>query len=532
VEHLEIIVFGLLVAVAGLVLLADIARVPYPIFLVIGGLLLGFVPGVPEVVLAPDLVLLIFLPPLLYSAAFFSSLRDLRANIRPIGLLSVGLVLLTTVVVAGVAHWVVGLPWAAAFVLGAIVSPTDPVAATAIAERLGVPRRIVTVLEGESLINDGTALVLYRVAVGAVVYGAFSLAETGLRFVLGVLVGVAIGLAVGWVVAAVRRRLENPLVEITISMFTGYAAYIPAEEVGASGVLAAVAAGLYLNHHAPEMVSPRTRLQALAVWDVIIFMLNSILFVLIGLQLPRILEGLSEESPWILLLYAAVVCLAVVGTRTLWVFPATYIPRRLSRRLRERDPSPPPQEVTIVAYAGMRGAVSLAAALALPLTVQGGALFPGRDLIIFLTFCVILVTLVLQGLSLPFLIRWLGLEDDHTEDREEIMARLQAAEAALQRIEELSNEEWVREDTAERMRGLYDYRRRRFAALAADGGFDEDGDHEDYEERSAAFQHLRRELLEAERSALLRLRSEGKISEGAMRRVERDLDLEDQRLET
>jgi len=256
VEHLEIIVLGLLVAVAGLVLLADVARVPYPIFLVVGGLVLGFVPGVPEVVLAPDLVLLIFLPPLLYSAAFFSSLRDLRANIRPIGLLSVGLVLLTTVVVSGVAHWAVGLPWAAAFALGAIVSPTDPVAATAIAERLGVPRRIVTVLEGESLINDGTALVLYKVAVGAVVYGTFSFTETGLRLVLGVLVGVAIGLAVGWVVASARRRLENPLVEITISMFTGYAAYIPAEELGASGVLAAVAAGLYLNRSAPEISLP------------------------------------------------------------------------------------------------------------------------------------------------------------------------------------------------------------------------------------------------------------------------------------
>jgi Na+/H+ antiporter len=531
VEHLEIVVLGLLVAVAVLVLLADIARVPYPIFLVIGGLILGFVPSMPEIELAPDLVLLIFLPPLLYSAAFFSSLRDLRANIRPIGLLSVGLVLLTTVAVAGVAHGVMGLPWPAAFALGAIVSPTDPVAATTIAERLGVPRRIVTVLEGESLINDGTALVLYRVAVGAAVYGTFSLAETGLRFVLSILVGVAIGLAVGWVVASVRGRLENPLVEITISMFTGYAAYIPAEELGASGVLAAVAAGLYLNHRAPEIVSPRTRLQALAVWDVIIFMLNSILFILIGLQLPRILEGLSEEPTSTLLLYAALVCLAVVGTRILWVFPATFIPRRLSRSLRERDPSPPPQQVTIVAYAGMRGAVSLAAALALPLTIQGGAPFPGRDLIIFLTFCVILATLVLQGLSLPFLIRWLGLEDDGTEDREEIMARFQAAEAALKRLKELSDEEWVREDTAERMRGLYDYRRRRFGALTAEGSFDEDGDDEDYEERSAAFQRLRRELLEAERSVLLRLRSEGKIGEGAMRRVERDLDLEDQRLE-
>ena len=400
-EHFALVVFGLLVAVAGLVLLSDVFDVPYPIFLVLGGLSLGFIPGMPELELEPDLVLLIFLPPLLYSAAFFSSLRDLRANIRPIGLLSVGLVALTAVVVAGVAHWVVGLSWPVAFVLGAIVSPTDPVAATAIAERLGVPRRIVTVLEGESLINDGSALVLYQtaraVAVGSV---AFSFMELGLRFVVGVVVGVAIGLLVGYVVAAVRRRVENPLVEITISLFTGYAAYLPAEELGiigipASGILAAVTAGLYLGWHAPRLTSPSTRLQAFALWEVLTFMLNSLLFILIGLQLPTILEDISEGySPATLTLYAAAVCLAVIFARFVWVFPATYIPRRLSRRLRERDPSPPWQSVTVISYAGMRGAVSLAAALAIPFTTESGAPFPGRDLVIFLTFCVIFVTLV------------------------------------------------------------------------------------------------------------------------------------------
>ena len=528
-EHLELVVLGLLVAVAGLVLLANVLKVPYPILLVIGGLALGFVPGLPEVELEPNLVLLIFLPPLLYSTAFFSSLRDLRANIRPIGLLSVGLVALTTVVVAGVARWAVGLPWAAAFVLGAIVSPTDPVAATAIAERLRVPRRIVNVLEGESLINDGTALVLYQVAVIAVVEGYFSFVETGLRFVFGILVGVAIGLAVGWVIAHVRRRIEDPLVEITISMFTGYAAYLPAEELGASGVLAAVSAGLYLGWHSPEFVSPRTRLQAIPVWDVIVFILNSLLFILVGLQLPNVLDGLSGYTSATLVLYAAVVSLAVIGARILGVFPATYIPRRLSRRLRERDPSPPWQNVAVIANAGMRGAVSLAAALALPITAEAGAAFPGRNVIIFLTFCVILVTLVLQGLSLPLLIRRLGLEDDRSSEWEEINARLLAAEAALERIEELADEDWVREDTADRLRGLYGYRRRRFAAQT--GNLDPDEDGEDYEERSAAFQRLRRELLAAERKALLRLRSQGEIGEGAMRRVERDLDLEDQRLE-
>ena len=500
----------------------------------------------PELELEPDLVLMIFLPPLLYSAAFFPSLRDLRANIRPIGLLSVGLVALTAVVVAGVAHWVVGLSWPVAFVLGAIVSPTDPVAATAIAERLGVPRRIVTVLEGESLINDGSALVLYQtaraVAVGRV---AFSFMELGLRFVVGVVVGVAIGLLVGYVVAAVRRRVENPLVEITISLFTGYAAYLPAEELGiigipASGILAAVTAGLYLGWHAPRLTSPSTRLQAFALWEVLTFMLNSLLFILIGLQLPTILEYISEGySPATLALYAAAVCLAVIA-RFVWVFPATYIPRRLSRRLRERDPSPPWQSVTVISYAGMRGAVSLAAALAIPFTTESGAHFPGRDLVIFLTFCVIFVTLVGQGLTLQPLIRWLDIHDDGSSEKEEIKARLLAAEAALQRIDELADEGWVKEDTVERMRGMYGYRRRRFATrhasvndkrvsdFAADLG---DGGDEDYEARSANYQRLRRELLEAEREAVLRLRSEGRIGDKVMRRLERDLDLEDSRLE-
>jgi CPA1 family monovalent cation:H+ antiporter len=551
-EHFELVVLLLLVAVAGLVLLSNLFKVPYPIFLVVGGLLLGFVPGVPVVELAPELVLLIFLPPLLYSAAFFSSLRDLRANIRQIGLLSVGLVVLTAAVVAAVAHWVVGLSWPVAFVLGAIVSPTDPVAATAIAQRLGVPRRIVTVLEGESLINDGSALVLYRGAVLiAVGSAAFSVLDLGARFVVGVILGVAIGLLVGFVVAWVRRRVEDPLVEITISLITGYAAYLPAEaltngelfetSIPASGVLAAVTSGIYLGWRSPSLTGPSTRLQAFALWDFLTFLLNSLLFILVGLQLPGILETVSEEySAAELALYTAAVCLAVVGARFLWVFPATYVPRRFSRKIRERDPSPPWQNVTIIAYAGMRGAVSLAAALAIPLALEDGAPFPGRDLIIFLTFCVIFFTLVAQGLTLQPLIRWLDLHDDGTAEREEVKARLLAAEAALQRIEKLSEEEWVMEDTAERMRGMYGYRRRRFANLHANANDKrisdfaddlDDDDGEDYEARSSNFQRLRRELLEAEREAVLRLRSEGKIGDDIMRRVERDLDLEDSRLE-
>jgi Na+/H+ antiporter len=527
--HLDLWVFGLLVAVAALVMLSNVSRVPYPVFLVLGGLALGFIPVVPNLELPPDLVLLIFLPPLLYSSAFFSSPRDLKANLWPIASLAIGLVLLTTVTVAVVAHWATGLPWAAAFVLGAIVSPTDPVAATAIVRRLQAPRQIVTILEGESLINDGMALVLYQVAKGAVVYGSFSLLDAGLEFVLYGTGGVVIGLVVGWVISRVRYWVEDPFVETTIALFTGYAAYIPAEELGASGVIAVVVAALYLSVQSPKMTSPRNRLQIFAVLEVMEFLLTSVLFILIGLQLPNILGGLSDEySMTTVLLYAALVSLTVIGTRLLWTFPTAYLPRLFSRRLHERE-YPPWRQAVVVGYTGMRGAVSLAAALAIPLTIEGGAPFPGRDLILFLTFCVILVTLVPQGLSLPFLIRRLGLEGaDGDEEHEEVEARLRAAEAALEKIDELEDEDQVREDTAERMRRFYEFRRRRFAARLK--GQSEDGD-EDYEERSQAYQSFRRDLLDAERAALLRLRDQGHLSDEVRRRVERDLDLEDTRLE-
>jgi len=334
-------------------------------------------------------------------------------------------------------------------------------------------------------------------------------------------------------ISRVRRWIEDPLVEITVSLFTPYAAYVPAEELGISGVLATVAAGLYLGWYSPEMTAPQNRLQAFSVWEALPFLLNSLLFILIGLQLPNILERLSDEySTASVLLYAAFVTLTVIGTRLLWAFPMAYLPQYLGRSLRERDPYHSWQRVAVVAYTGMRGAASLAAALAIPLTVQGGASFPGRDLILFITFCVILVTLVPQGLSLPFLIRRLGLAGaEGAEDHKEVEARLRAAEAALERIGELENEDWVREDKAERMRDFYEFRRRRFAARSAGQAKNDEEDGDDYEERSQAYQRLRRELLGAERTELLRLRNQGCLSDETRRRIERDLDLEDARLE-
>lgn len=522
----ELLVLMVLGTVLLLIVLADRLDLPYPILLVLGGLGIGFAPGAPDFRLDPDVVLLVVLPPLLYSAAFFSSLRELRTNLRSISLLAIGVVLATMGAVALVAHAIVpGMSWGAAFVLGAIVSPTDPVAASAIFQRLSVPHRVMTVVEGESLINDATALVAYRVAIVAVVSGSFSLLDAGGRFVLNVAVGVAIGLAVGWVVAKLRRSIDNPPVEMAISISTAYFAYLPAEALHVSGVIAAATVGVYLGWLAPRLISPSTRLQLYGVWEVTVFFLNSFLFVLIGLQLPAILKALSGRSAWELALYGAAVSGAVILTRIVSAPLVAWLPRYLFRRIREHDPYPEWQQVALVAWSGMRGAVSLAAALALPLTTDAGTPFPERDLIVFLTFTVILSTLLLQGLTLPLLIRRLDVHDDH-EVQAESKARLKAAKAALRRLEELREEDWTRDETVDRMRAMYEYRTRRFRARF-DGG--EDG--EDYEARSEAYQRALREVLQAQRDTIVELRDSGAISSETMHRIERDIDLEDSRLE-
>jgi Na+/H+ antiporter len=432
-------------------------------------------------------------------------------------------VLATMCAVAVVAHAAVdGLPWGAAFALGAIVAPTDPVAATTIARRLGVPRRAINVLEGEGLLNDGTALVAYRVAVGAAVSGSWSATSAGLEFLGGAAGGIAIGLAVGWVIAEIRRRLDDTLIETTISLLSGYAAYLPAERLHCSGVLAAVATGIYIGFRAPEISSARQRLNGYAMWELLTFLLNATLFVLIGLQLPTVLDALRGRSAGALAAQAAAVAGVVIVVRLLWAFATPPLIRALDRRPGQRDRRGGWRLRLIVAWSGMRGAVSLAAALALPPD------FPQRDLAIFLTFVVILVTLLLQGLSLPWLIRRLRVRDDGAEEREELTARRRAADAALIRLDELALMDWTREETVERMRGLYEYRRRRLAARDGDG--DGAGD-EDYETRSYRYQKMVREVLEAQHAAIVELRNRGRISNDVMHRLERELDLERERLE-
>jgi Na+/H+ antiporter len=516
--HDELQLFALLVALAVMLVVAARGRMPVAVFLVIGGLLLGFVPGLPQVQLPPDLVLVAILPPLLYSAAFFTGLRDLRANLRPISLLSVGLVAATMCVVALVAHGVIpGLTWGAAFTLGAIVSPTDALAASDVVHRFRVPRRIVSILEGESLVNDGMALVLYKTAVAAAVAGTFSLWDASWHLVVNVVGGIAVGLAVGYVVRQVRRRVDDTPTEVAIALLSGYLAYLPAAAIGVSGVLAAVTIGVYMGWYTPQLTNVQTRLSGNAFWEILVFLVNALLFALVGFQLHVIASRISITSS--LIAEAVLVSLAVIATRLVWVPVFSYLPRWLFRSVRQRDPYPPWQWPVILAWAGVRGAVSLAAALALPINV------PHRDTIVFVTFVVILVTLVGQVLTLPVLIRVLHVEDDDGADREDAKARIKAAEAALARLEELAAEDWVRDDTVERMRGSYNFRTTRFRARY--DGVDEDG----AEERSQAFQRLRRELLEAERSAVLALRNDGVITEEVMQRVQRDIDLEDSRLD-
>jgi monovalent cation/hydrogen antiporter len=524
VEHVELIVFGLLLAIAGLAVLARVVGVPYPITLVLGGTVIGFLPGVPTVELDPDIVLLIFLPPLLYGAAFFSSVRELRQNAKAIATLAIPLVFVTMAAVAVVAHEVVGLGWTESFVLGAIVSPTDAVAPTEIMRRVGAPRRLVAIVEGENLTNDWTALILYRFAVAAVVSGSFSLWKAGLEFIASGVGGLLVGLAAGMIIRQVRARIDDPPTEITISILSGYVGYLPAEELGLSGVIAAVTTGLYMAWHTPQLTTAVMRLQGVAVWEILTFLLNAVLFLLVGLQLPGILDDLSGRSTSELVLWGALVSAVVVLVRLAWVFVLPYVARLIDRRPSQRRRRLGAPERLVVGWAGMRGSVSLAAALAIPLETDAGAPFPGRDLIIFLAFAVILVTLVGQGLTLGPLIDRLGLDDEGEESHEDTLARRRVAEAALERLDELGEPDWISPESVGRARQLFDYRQRRFGALA-------DGDGDNLEERANAWRRLMYDLYDAQREALLELRNTGAISDEIRRRVERDIDLEETRIE-
>jgi monovalent cation/hydrogen antiporter len=515
-------VLALLVGVAVLALAARRLDVPTPVVLVAGGVLIALLPGIPALQVDPQLVFLAFVPPLLYRASLLASFRAVHANLRPILLLGVGHVLFATAAVAWVARLAVpGLPWASAFALGAVVSPPDVAAAAAFLRRLPMPRRIVTILEGESMVNDAAAIVAYRMAVAAAVTGAFSLGQASVRFLIVGTGGIVVGVAVGWLLGAVRRHIHDPEVENTISLLTGYAAYLPAERLGVSGVLAVVATGLYLGWVGPRFVAADTRVQNVGMWDVVVFLMEGLIFILVGLSLRPILGSLTGPFARDLVRGALLVSVMVIVARFVWVFPATYLPRWLSRRVRERDPSPPWQVPAIIAWAGLRGGDSLVLAAALP-TVTAAGPFPGRDVIIAMTFAVILVTLLGQGFTLGPLLRWLGVRETGEEERrEEIAARLRVSEAALARLDQLAGAEGMHPETLAHTRDRYRHRARRLRGHAT-GVLD---GHE--ENISAADRRLARELLAVEREELLRLRDSGAISDAVMRRVQRELDLEE-----
>ena len=525
VAALQLVVILLLLFVVAFGALARKVDTPYPIVLVVAGLALGFVPGIPQVALDPDLIFFVFLPPLLYSGAWLTSWRDFSYSLVSILMLTFGLVAFTVVGVSLAACFLfAGFDWRLGIVLGAVVAPTDAIAATTIARQLGLPRRIVDVLEGESLLNDATGLLALEFGTSMVVYGQTPGAfESALRLLWLSAAGIAIGLLLGRVVQWLELRIEAAPIEITISILVPYAAYLAAQAVRASGVLAVVAAGLYLSRQSTRFLSSRVRIQAYAVWIALTYVLNGVVFVLVGLQLPAVLAGIRGQFGLVnLLLYGGLFSALVVLLRLVWVFPGARLAYFIRRRLLgQKENTPPARALVVIGWTGMRGVISLAAALALPQVLSDGRPFPRRNLIIFLTFCVILVTLVGQGLSLPALIRRLGLAGDQGAESELREARRIVLEAALRHLEEAR----ARDDR--RWSGQYDdlvqHYRERLEALDAPGqgsGWESHRKEVD----------LVRELLQIERETAIRLRNEGRIGDDVLRQIEHDIDLRDAEL--
>ena len=511
-----------LVAVALLAIVSRKINVPYPILLTVAGGLLALVPGLPAIRLDPKLVFDLFLPPLLYPAAVYTSWRDFRTNLRSILPLAIFLVLLTMIATAYLVHALTGLPLAVGFVFGALISPPDAVAALAVTKDLKVPRKIIVILEGESLVNDATSFISFRFAVAAVLTGTFSLGHASLQFLLVAAGGIAVGLAVGWLATQVQKRLDDPPVQTMFSLLTPYVAYFSGEKLHVSGILAVVIAGIYYGWRAPRVLSGRMRLQAVPVWQMVTFILNGILFMLIGLQLPQVIHALPPGSALSVATLAALVLLGIVLVRFLWLFVATYLPRVFSRGFRRRNPAPW-QQTALIAWTGMRGADSLAGALAIPFLLADGTPFPGRDLILLLTFCVIFGTLIVQGLTLKPLVRWLSIVDDHVTEKEERLARLKANEAALDRIEDLGSSGQARPESVERLRSEYADRIRQLS---------KDTSHEESLRRlySKDFQQLACEALDTERETVIALRNEDTINDEVLRRIQHDIDLAEARL--
>jgi CPA1 family monovalent cation:H+ antiporter len=519
-SHAVEIILILMFTVALLSLIATRIKVLPPMIMVIGGLLISLIPGFPSITLDPHLLFLLILPPLLYYSGSQTSWRDFRKYLRSITLLATGLVIATTFAIAwGAVTFIPGMTWSYAILLGAIIAPPDALAATAIAQRLNLPRRIITLLEGESLVNDATSLVIYKIALVAILTETFSLFDAATNFIWMGGVGILLGVTVGVIVSRIRQRIEDPPVEITISLLTPFAAYIPAEALGLSGILSAVSCGLYIGWKMPDIMGSETRLQSASVWRMVVFQLNNMVFLLIGLQLPQVLYDIQEYPASDLLGYTAALSLSMIAIRMLWVFPGAYLPRLLFKHIRDHEPPPKPNEVLFVGWAGMRGVVSLAAALALPLFLNNSHDFPHRDLIIFLTFAIILVTLVLQGSTMEYVVKLLHIRHDQSRHREERLARQRALQSALEVLEKKTNDN--------------QHNRRALTALMAEVKMDLEKANmhllEGEENLNCLHHHtlLRRDLITAQRDTIVSLRKEGIISDEIMHKLVRELDHEE-----
>jgi CPA1 family monovalent cation:H+ antiporter len=517
------LVISLLIIIAAVAVLARRLNIPSPIVLVMVGVGLALLPGLPTVQLAPDVLLLLVLPPVIYSSAVAMSWREFRFNLRPISLLAIGCVVFTTIAVAAAGHWLLGMSWQVGFVLGAIISPPDAVAPLAIARRLNLPRRITVILEGEGLANDASALILYRFAVATVGGGAFSFAHAAGTFLLIVCGELVWGIAVGALMLRLRRWVADPRVEIVLSVLTPFLAYWPPQHLGGSGVLATVSAGLYISWNGLRLISAATRLQGIFFWDFIIYVIEGLVFLLTGLQARPVLAGIHHHySPQMLLLSGAVVSVVVVVTRFAWMFPATYLPRWLIPAIARKDPAPPWQWPFVLAFTGVRGIVSLAAALAIPLTAADGSAFPLRNLVLLLSFVVVLITLVAQGLTLPYVIRTLGLTEagrrEEAERRiEEVRARILAIEAVIERVQTLTEARRIPDDVAERLRIHHTNR----LELVENRGIED----ERHQERVRMTDEIELLLLGDEREVINELYVGGRLKDEIRRKIERELDL-------
>jgi len=520
-------VAALLAIVGAVAWIAARLHLPPPILLMVAGIALALMPWVPSITLQPDVVLLVLLPPLIYFAAFTMSWQAFRANLRPILLLAFGCVIVTTIAVAGAAHWLLGFPLGVAFMLGAIVSPPDVVAPLAVAERLSIPRRIIAVLEGEGLVNDATALILFNLALAAVFTGRFSLPEAAVDFALVLVTETAWGFVVGYVILRLRHLAAEPRLEVLLSLLTPFVAFWPPHALGGSGVLATVVSGLYVGSAGVALIRSNTRLQALFFWDVVNTVITGTIFLLTGLQARTVAAGLDAATLAHLVVNGMLVSAVVIAVRFVWVFPATYVPRWLFPRIAARDPAPNWRVPFVIAFTGVRGVVSLAAALSVPIAIAGDVAFPRRDAVLVLTFVVIVVTLVAQGLTLPWVLTKLrldklGLAEVRRRKEREIYARMEAARAALAELDAAAKSHALPVEV------IAPWREREQLRIAQlDGERERDGERF---AASASMHRLELALVAAQRKRLNELLRSGEVSDAIRRRVERDLDLDEERL--